>query len=135
VPDNAYPAPILRTKLHRPAVTPDVVRRERLPARLDAGREPPLSLVSAPAGYCKSTLISSWLEAVDTPGRGFPSTSLTVMSFAEEKTSKGWKETCQHLGWDQCESDDEENADDTHSRLNDIRLCGECHGAENPCGS
>ena len=57
------------------------------------------------------------------------------MSYAEEKTAKGWKETFQRLGWEQWESDDEENADDTHSRLNDIRPCGECHGAGNLRGS
>jgi ATP/maltotriose-dependent transcriptional regulator MalT/ActR/RegA family two-component response regulator len=58
---------ILRTKLHRPPVTRDLVPRPRLFELLDAGRPRPLTLVSAPAGYGKSVLISSWLESGDWP--------------------------------------------------------------------
>jgi LuxR family maltose regulon positive regulatory protein len=56
---------ILRTKLHRPPITPDLVPRTRLFELLDAARPRPLTLVSAAAGYGKSVLISSWLEAGD----------------------------------------------------------------------
>ncbi len=59
--------PILHTKLYRPATTPDLVVRERLLARLGSDRLPPLTLVSAPAGYGKTTLISHWLETLDRP--------------------------------------------------------------------
>ena len=62
------PIPILRTKLHRPPVPPDIVCRESLHERLDAGRHLPLTLVSAPAGYGKSTLISHWIEKGDILG-------------------------------------------------------------------
>ncbi len=65
--------PILTTKLYRPPVTADYVSRESLQARLDAGREMPLTVVSAPAGYGKSTLISGWLEA-----NGHPSAWLSL---------------------------------------------------------
>ena len=51
----------------RADVTPDVVRRRRLHARLDQGRRRSLTLVSAPAGYGKSTLVSHWLEVLDEP--------------------------------------------------------------------
>ena len=54
--------PILRTKLHRPALPPDRVIRSRVLERLEAGRVRPLTLVSAPAGYGKSITVSSWLE-------------------------------------------------------------------------
>ncbi len=54
---------ILRTKLHRPPVTEDQVRRDRLLERMDLGQETPLTLVSAPAGYGKSMLVSQWVEA------------------------------------------------------------------------
>ena len=54
--------PLLQTKLYRPIVTDDVVLREKLFRHLDAGEKQPLTLVSAPAGYGKSTLISHWLE-------------------------------------------------------------------------
>ena len=53
---------ILRTKLHRPPVPRDYVHRPRLVEYIDRRRERPLTLVSAPAGYGKSVLISSWLE-------------------------------------------------------------------------
>jgi LuxR family maltose regulon positive regulatory protein len=55
--------PVLRTKLHPPRVTTRVVERPRLFERLDEGAELPLTLVSAPAGYGKSTLVASWLSA------------------------------------------------------------------------
>ena len=49
---------ILRTKLHRRPVTEDLVCRKRLLERMDLGQETPLTLVSAPAGYGKSMLVS-----------------------------------------------------------------------------
>ena len=58
---------ILRTRLHRPPITPDLVLRRRLFERLDAGRLRPLILISASAGYGKSMLVSSWLENCDWP--------------------------------------------------------------------
>ena len=42
-----------------------MVRRPRLTTWLERHRSRPLTLVSAPAGYGKSTLISCWLEGVD----------------------------------------------------------------------
>jgi LuxR family maltose regulon positive regulatory protein len=43
------------------------VHRVRLVEWLEQGRQRPLTLVSAPAGYGKSTLASCWLEACDCP--------------------------------------------------------------------
>jgi len=59
--------PILRTKLHRPPIGPDILPRARLRERLDQGRSRLLTLISAAAGYGKSTLASRWLEACDCP--------------------------------------------------------------------
>lgn len=59
--------PIIFTKLHRPPLPGDCVHRPRLLKQLDEGRRLPLSLVSAPAGYGKSTLVSNWLENCDCP--------------------------------------------------------------------
>ncbi len=53
---------LLQTKLHRPQYETDVVLRPQLLARLEEGLRYPLSLVSAPAGFGKSTLLSAWLE-------------------------------------------------------------------------
>jgi DNA-binding NarL/FixJ family response regulator len=59
---------ILQTKLYRPAAPLDLVTRIRLLERLTARRKRPLTLVSAPAGYGKSILVSNWLESIDWPG-------------------------------------------------------------------
>ena len=66
--DETTPSPILRTKLNRPPVPSDHVHRTRLLDELEKGRERPLTLISAPAGYGKSTLASCWLAASDFPG-------------------------------------------------------------------
>ncbi len=54
--------PILLTKLHRPDIVKDLVPRPRLMERLENQYQCALTLISAPAGYGKSTLVSSWLE-------------------------------------------------------------------------
>jgi len=53
--------PILATKLHVPPLQPNFVRRPRLIERLNEGLHRTLTLVSAPAGFGKTTLISDWL--------------------------------------------------------------------------
>jgi len=60
--DIGDPAALLLTKLHRPPIAPDILPRDRLLKQIDLGRGVPLTLVSAPAGYGKSTLASRWLE-------------------------------------------------------------------------
>lgn len=65
---NIEPELFLRTKLHRPIVGKDHIRRQHLLDRLNQGLYRPLTLVSAPAGYGKSTLISVWLDTIDIPG-------------------------------------------------------------------
>ena len=54
--------PLLQTKLYIPPPQPDLIIRERLLSRLNEGLQRKLTLISAPAGYGKSTLISSWLQ-------------------------------------------------------------------------
>jgi len=54
-----------RTKLYRPPVTADYVPRDNLNASLEDGVKLPLTIVSAPAGYGKSSLISHWLDTRD----------------------------------------------------------------------
>lgn len=52
--------PLLTTKLYVPAARPETVERRRLTERLAAGLQRPLTLVSAPAGFGKTTLLSNW---------------------------------------------------------------------------
>ena len=64
--DHEFPANILiTTKLQAPRLTSDFIPRPRLFNRFDRQRR--LILVAAPAGYGKSTLLSSWLETLDYP--------------------------------------------------------------------
>jgi LuxR family transcriptional regulator, maltose regulon positive regulatory protein len=54
------PTPILATKLYIPPPQPKAVPRPRLIERLNDGLHRKLILVSAPAGFGKSTLLSEW---------------------------------------------------------------------------
>lgn len=58
---------ILTTKLFAPSLRNPVVRRTRLLERMDAGIEHGLTLVSAPAGFGKTTLVSDWAAGVARP--------------------------------------------------------------------
>ncbi|MBN1284737.1 MAG: hypothetical protein JXB47_05000 [Anaerolineae bacterium] len=51
---------LLATKLYIPPARPEAVPRPHLIERLDAGRQRKLILISAPAGFGKTTLLSAW---------------------------------------------------------------------------
>ena len=53
---------LLATKLYVPAVRPEFVPRPRLLERLNAGLHRKLTLLSAPAGFGKTTLLSAWAD-------------------------------------------------------------------------
>ena len=59
------PAPILATKVYIPLPGPKAVSRPRLIERLSGGLHNKLSLISAPAGFGKTTLVSEWLTGCD----------------------------------------------------------------------
>jgi LuxR family maltose regulon positive regulatory protein len=61
-------SPILETKLHAPTVQPRRVARERLLDRVRRGLEGALTLVSAPAGFGKSTLMAQAVAAAASNG-------------------------------------------------------------------
>lgn len=70
VPDETMPATgeaLLITKLHRPKIAQHTVPRPRLLAQFSGWRQRPLTLISAPAGYGKSTVVCQWLEMCDCP--------------------------------------------------------------------
>ncbi len=54
------PAPILATKLYIPPHRPKIVLRPHLVERLNEGLHFKLVLISAPAGFGKTTLVSEW---------------------------------------------------------------------------
>ena len=55
-------ADLLRTKLAPPRLPADRVPRPSLLARLDEGLAGKLTLISAPPGFGKSTLVAEWLQ-------------------------------------------------------------------------
>jgi LuxR family transcriptional regulator, maltose regulon positive regulatory protein len=59
LPDTAA---LLQTKLAPPRLRPPLVARAALFDRLDAGLDNKLTLLSAPAGFGKTTLVSAWME-------------------------------------------------------------------------
>lgn len=58
---------IIATKLYILPPRPGIVLRPRLTAQLDAGLHRKLTLVSAPAGFGKTTLISEWVAGQPRP--------------------------------------------------------------------
>jgi len=56
------PVAVIRSKLYAPPVARDAVSRARLLAVSPGESGCPVTLVSAPAGYGKSTLVSQWLD-------------------------------------------------------------------------
>ena len=62
---------ILTTKLHIPTPRAGIVSRPRLVERLDEWLQGKLTLISAPAGYGKTTLVSAWLDTIQTPAAWF----------------------------------------------------------------
>ncbi len=67
MPAHPEPFELLRTKLYRPRVARDLVRRPRVRAILDRYVETALTLVCAPAGFGKTTLLGDWLSACACP--------------------------------------------------------------------
>ncbi|MFL5733904.1 MAG: LuxR C-terminal-related transcriptional regulator [Chloroflexia bacterium] len=62
-------APLIATKLYLPGPRHGLVPRARLLARLDAGLGGMLTLVSAPAGSGKTTLVADWVRRLQEAGR------------------------------------------------------------------
>src|SRR2546421_11255774 len=62
-------SPLLESKLYIPARRRSRVARARLIERLTRGAESKLTLVSAPAGFGKTTLLAEWLAAAPADGR------------------------------------------------------------------
>ncbi|MGY1836069.1 LuxR C-terminal-related transcriptional regulator [Blastococcus sp. SYSU DS0510] len=69
-PDEVVMAgPLLETKFHIPAGRRGLLPRPRLSERLSRGAQSPLTLVSAPAGFGKTTLLTEWSSTGAAEGR------------------------------------------------------------------
>ena len=58
---------LLSTNLFIPPTRPELVPRPRLIERLNAGLHRKLTLISAPAGFGKTTLVSEWVASCERP--------------------------------------------------------------------
>jgi LuxR family transcriptional regulator, maltose regulon positive regulatory protein len=63
------PQALVTTKLRAPRTRPKLVERPRLLKALDRGEGRALTLVSAPAGFGKTTLLAEWLDDRSDDGR------------------------------------------------------------------
>jgi len=61
---------LLMTKLFRPSLRHEHIPRQRLFERLDGGLTSPFTLVCAGAGFGKTSLVSDWLEWLETRSTG-----------------------------------------------------------------
>jgi LuxR family maltose regulon positive regulatory protein len=59
--------PLITTKLHMPRPRAQLVSRSQLAERLQQGMTDALTLVSAPAGFGKTTVLAQWLAESGTP--------------------------------------------------------------------
>lgn len=66
---SEQPDTLIRSKLYIPQVRPNLVPRPRLVERLTEGFTRPLTLIAAPAGFGKTTLLS---ELIASAGAGLP---------------------------------------------------------------
>jgi len=66
VRERSPPQPLLMTKLHPPPEREQTVPRDRLLERLRPGPATKLTVVAAPAGYGKTTLLGAWRELEQT---------------------------------------------------------------------
>ncbi|MDX1416809.1 MAG: AAA family ATPase, partial [Candidatus Promineifilaceae bacterium] len=60
---------LLPTKLYLPPLRSNWIPRPRLLARLETSPQTRLILISAPAGYGKTTLVTTWLRQIQATGR------------------------------------------------------------------
>ena len=75
------------TKLYVPKLRRSVVVRPRLHERLSRGAESKLTLISAPAGFGKTTLVAEWLAAVPAGG---PSAAWLSLDSGDNQTGSSW---------------------------------------------
>jgi LuxR family maltose regulon positive regulatory protein len=92
--------PLINTKFGIPSTRPVLVPRQRIIERLNAGMHAKITLISALAGFGKTTLAAAWLRGVqravtwlsldeaDNDPAQFLSYFLTALQVIDERTGK-----------------------------------------------
>ncbi|HEX2504005.1 MAG TPA: hypothetical protein VHK00_08675, partial [Miltoncostaeaceae bacterium] len=89
---TAAAAPMLETKLRPPDRRPGIVARPELLARLDEASERRLTLMSAPAGWGKTTLVGDWLA-----GRAGDGPAWVALDEADNDPARFWRYVAEAL--------------------------------------
>jgi LuxR family maltose regulon positive regulatory protein len=84
------PAPLLETKLYLPRRRDGLVPRSRLSERLDRGAAARLMLVSAPAGFGKTTLLAEWLAQRPATAADGPSAAWLSLERSDSDPASFW---------------------------------------------
>jgi len=82
--------PLLTTKLHIPQACHDLVPRPPLLARLHQGLRSKLTLVSAPAGFGKTSLVSAWI-ATRNAQQGLPPAAWVALDAGDNDPVRFWR--------------------------------------------
>jgi LuxR family transcriptional regulator, maltose regulon positive regulatory protein len=93
------PLPLLAAKLQPPRLRTGLVPRERLLARLDAGHDGALTLIAAPAGFGKTTLVNQWVTSRYEAGI-FSHVAWLALDAGDADPARFWRyfiATCQRL--------------------------------------
>jgi LuxR family maltose regulon positive regulatory protein len=94
-----FPSDLFAAKLQPPRVRSQLVRRERLLARLDAGLECRLTVISAPAGFGKTTIAGQWIADRRASGV-IPAVSWLALDAGDDDPVRFWRyfiAACQHF--------------------------------------
>ena len=74
---------LLSTKLFIPTTRPELVSRTRLIEQLNLGLHRKLTLISAPAGFGKTTVVTEWISNLQREGHSENTTKITWYSLDE----------------------------------------------------
>lgn len=85
-----FPTSLFAAKLQLPRPRAQLVPRERLLARLDAGLDCRLTLISAPAGFGKTTIAGQWIAARSACG-DMPPVSWLALDAGDNDPIRFWR--------------------------------------------
>jgi LuxR family maltose regulon positive regulatory protein len=90
-PSTTPSRPLLQTKLYRPKVRRGAVSRPRLLEQLDRALGSRVTVVSAPAGFGKSTLLAAWLAGASARGEGELAAAWLSLDAGDNDPALFWK--------------------------------------------